>query len=279
MPRRQLNRLPRLHARRHEPLRLGANAAILLGDLIPRRLHLPRHLGHTVTKRRRNRRLLRHRHNKPLLPRRILTKRLMELLRPDPEEPIAVRDEAALRRRHGGVPLRDAGQALALVGREGGDVDEADDVGQFAAHLGDDGPAVGVPDEEHVAVDLRDHLARARGVVGEGGEGQLDGVLAGVAAAVEVEDDAGPVGGVAPEAVDEDDGGFAHFVDRSPSGWPNVVVMVCGTESIDSIDSKGVILLTFALPVKEQRALCTSPAGGITVRGPSSSPSCEMPQT
>ena len=106
--------------------------------------------------------------------------------------------------RGGRLPRTDLGEGLAGLGGEGGDVDQSDDVGQVTG-LGDHRAAVGVADEQDRSVGLADHLLGAGGVVGERRQGVLHGVERVVAAAVQLDDDLRPVGGTAPETVDEDD--------------------------------------------------------------------------
>ncbi|MNT35712.1 hypothetical protein D3C72_1717480 [compost metagenome] len=65
--------------------------------------------------------------------------------------------------------------------------------------------------QQYRAIDLRHHLARALGVVGQRRQRQFDGTDGRVAVAPQFGNDAAPVGGAAPETVDEDDGGLlAH---------------------------------------------------------------------
>jgi hypothetical protein len=108
-------------------------------------------------------------------------------------------------RRHGRTRGRVGDQrvdGLAGVGREGGDVDERLDVGVVAG-LGDDGPAVGVADEDGVLV-LIEHPAGDGDVVGERDRRVLyDGDL--VTGLAQDAIDGLPAGAVDEAAVDEND--------------------------------------------------------------------------
>ncbi|MNR32417.1 hypothetical protein D3C85_1500030 [compost metagenome] len=101
-------------------------------------------------------------------------------------------------------------RALARIGSEGGNIDQADDVGHVA-HLGDHGAAVGVTDQQHGTGLLRHHLAGSLGVVGQRGQGQLNRLQLGKTVSKQLGDDSAPVHGAAPKAVNQNDGGlFVH---------------------------------------------------------------------
>ncbi|MNE54208.1 hypothetical protein D3C80_1489720 [compost metagenome] len=128
----------------------------------------------------------------------------MELVGLDPQIAVAVGDQIG----GGGwrVLLGDAAGAFSGVGREGGDEDQGRDIGQVAG-LGQHRPAVGMTDQNDRPFLLRHHLAHSFGVVGQRGQRHVDGVQRGVAPPRQFGDHLAPVGGAAPEAVDEDDGG------------------------------------------------------------------------
>nr|WP_248291982.1 hypothetical protein [Actinomycetospora sp. TBRC 11914] len=71
-------------------------------------------------------------------------------------------------------------------------------------------------DEQHRAVDPADLAPDALGVVGEGGEGEFHGVQIVVSAGAELDDGLAPMGGAAPESVDQDHGGLVGHSASSP---------------------------------------------------------------
>ena len=106
----------------------------------------------------------------------------------------------------------DLDQLLTLVGREGGHVDQADDVLAAGGGVADHRTAVGVPDGEDGTGDLVEHAGDVRAVGGDaaqrvGGGDHLDSV------GLEALDDAVPAGAVGEGAVDEHDG------ERSSGCW------------------------------------------------------------
>jgi len=62
---------------------------------------------------------------------------------------------------------RDITQPFAVVGREGGDKHQADDVARFGDDLGDDGARVRVSDQEHLPIDLVDDARDVRRIGGQ----------------------------------------------------------------------------------------------------------------
>ncbi len=102
--------------------------------------------------------------------------------------------------------LHDRAERLALVGRERGDVDEADDVVDLRHGVGDDRAAVGVADGEHLARDLRDRAGDVGGVDGQAAQ-RVDDRADLDARGEQPLGDGGPGAGVGERAVDEDDGG------------------------------------------------------------------------
>jgi hypothetical protein len=93
---------------------------------------------------------------------------------------------------------------LTLIQREGGDVDESDDVGRVGPERGDDVPAIGVPGDDRRAVLKRQDLPQACDIVCDGRQREL-GRRDPVAGGLQALDDAGLGGAVGPGAVDEDD--------------------------------------------------------------------------
>ena len=82
-------------------------------------------------------------------------------------------------------------------------------------------------DQNHGPVDLLDHLAGALGIIGQRGQRIFDRVNVVIAALVQLLDDPGPMGGAAPEAVDEYDCGSLRHISSSSSrmittlNWPD----------------------------------------------------------
>ncbi|MNT25178.1 hypothetical protein D3C72_1606850 [compost metagenome] len=177
---------------------------VLARDLIPARLFAPSWGGDGVAEGPGQGRLLRHRHDQGFARRQVLTEALMELVGLDPQIAVAVGDQVG----GGGwrVLLGDAAGAFAGIRREGGDEDQGRDIGQIA-RLRQHRPAIGVPDQDDRSLLLSHHLAHPLGVVGQRGQRHVDGVQRAVASPRQFGDDLAPVGGAAPEAVDEDDGG------------------------------------------------------------------------
>lgn len=204
----KLNDLLGVHSSGHHLLGIGVDAVVFGGDLVPRGLSLPGGLGDVVAKGRGNGGLLCNLHDKGLLAADVLAESLLEVVAVEPEVAVRVGRDAAFNTGGGGVLGGDAAGRLAGVGAKGSNVDKADDVGQVAG-LSDDGTTVRVANKEDGAVDLANHLLGALDIVGERGEGHLHGLLL-VAAGVHVDNDIGPVGGVAPEAVDVEDGRLGH---------------------------------------------------------------------
>jgi hypothetical protein len=120
---------------------------------------------------------------------------------PDEEQEVVTRRQDG---GHGVARLRILDQrvdGLALVGREGRDVDEAGDL-RVVARLRDDRAAGGVPGEDRLAILLGEHELRRRDVVGERQRGVLHDAHV-VAVLLHDPVDALPPGAVDEPAVDE----------------------------------------------------------------------------
>lgn len=93
----------------------------------------------------------------------LATARLVARLR-QIDMPLArVRDVCALASADAAVAVA-AGERVALVGGEGGDVDQTDDVAGLRHGVRDDHPAVGVADREDRPVDLIDEAGHVGGM-------------------------------------------------------------------------------------------------------------------
>ncbi|MNG04225.1 hypothetical protein D3C84_873430 [compost metagenome] len=119
-----------------------------------------------------------------------------------PEEALRIRPDArrALWRFGTG---EDAAQAVALIGREGGDEYQAHHVGGMAGS-GDHGTAIGVPHQQCRPREGLGQLAGALHIVGQGGEGILHRADR-VTGIQQQGNQVAPVGGIAPGAMDQQD--------------------------------------------------------------------------
>jgi hypothetical protein len=98
----------------------------------------------------------------------------------------------------------DLAQGFAFVGGEGGDEDQADHIGGAGGGVGDDRAAIGVPGQQHRAVDLAEQAGGVGGIGGHAAQrvGRGDD---GVALLLQPLDDAVPAGRIGERAVHQHD--------------------------------------------------------------------------
>ncbi|MNC54685.1 hypothetical protein D3C75_1041760 [compost metagenome] len=151
----------------------------------------------------------------------------MEFVWFDPQVAVRIRLQVGgcLRR----VLSGNAAWAFAVVWGEGGDVHQAGDIGQIA-HLGYYRAAIGVTNQQDLAGNRRDHFACAFGIIGQRGQGHFHCMQVAVTQARQFKNDFAPVGGAAPEAVDQDNARFfAHGgCPADEGGIGSVDASVCG---------------------------------------------------
>jgi hypothetical protein len=119
---------------------------------------------------------------------------------------IVVRDQGRVQDAVFGLG-RDLAQAFAFIGGEGGDEDQADDVRGAGRGVADDRAAVGVPGQQHRAVDLAEQ-AGGVGRIGGHAAQRVGGGDDGVALPLQPLDDAVPAGTVGERAVHQHDRRF-----------------------------------------------------------------------
>jgi hypothetical protein len=181
----------------------GGIASSFWGDEIRGRQRLPGRNAHHVLESRHCERLLNRVHHPR--PGRVDVGREVvdEVVLRKPAKASRVREHVCERRR-GRAAREERAQGLALVEREGGDVDEPDDVRSLVAERGHDLPPVGMAGDNRRAVLELEHLAEPRDVVGERAERKL-GRPHLESPTLKAFDDSVPAGAVGPSSVDEDD--------------------------------------------------------------------------
>ncbi|MCY1231328.1 hypothetical protein D9M72_437730 [compost metagenome] len=187
--------------------------------LVPARLFLPGRGAGLVFKATPGNRLLRHRHDQRVGLVQILAEALAEGVLRQPEEAILVGADTG---STGGwiTPRKNAAEAVALIRREGRDIDEANDIGCMAG-AADHRAAIGVADKQGRAIKRFRQFARALDVVGKRGQWVLH-CSDPVALGVEWRDHVTPMGSIAPGAVYEQDvldGRHCPFLSHSEKMW------------------------------------------------------------
>jgi len=218
----QGNNLSGAKSTRHPRLIFQMNHSVFAGNLIPGWLVLPGGCSDFVGERAADRRLLRHRHHQGLIGGQILAKALTEFLRIDPDVTVAIGGDIDSSGGHRSC-LSDLTEALTCLRRERCNIDQARDVRRVAG-FGDHRATVGMPHQKHRTVLLRDHLAGAIGIVGEGSERVLDRAQGLVPHSGQFNDNLAPVGGAAPEAMHKYDCWFAGHARFAFRGLGNLVV-------------------------------------------------------
>src|SRR5262249_46005224 len=133
--------------------------------------------------------------------RQILAEALTEMLRIDPDVPVAVGSHVGRAGSHRAC-LGDRTEALANLRGKRRDVDQSHNI-RLIAGFGDDRAAIRVSGEQLRSLLVRDHLSRARSVISERGERVLDGADGFISQRRKTDDDLAPVSGTAPESVHE----------------------------------------------------------------------------
>ena len=110
---------------------------------------------------------------------------------------------------NGQVLLRDAARALSGIGGKCRNVDQRLHIGMVAC-LADDCAAIRVAHEHHRAIDLRNHLACSSRIIGKGGQWVFHCADVRVTTPAQFEYHLGPMGGTAPETVNQNDGGLVR---------------------------------------------------------------------